>query len=74
MANNNLSKEQFFKGQFGFKRNVNSPTEFVLRYSYESKNKLYDIIDIDGIRNYRTNGFVSEKTKYHKAIEEHFNL
>ena len=71
-----LNISQFFKGAFNFKRAPVAPLETVTRYSYEyeSAKKLYDIIDIDGIRNYRINGFKSEKTIYHKAIEEHFSI
>lgn len=69
-----LSTERFYKGAFNFKRTQETPMETVPRYSYESAKKLYDIVDIDGIRNYIINGSKSEKTPYHEAIEKHFDI
>lgn len=72
----NLASDRFFSGSYNFKRCANGPVESVPRYSYETHNSLYDVIDIDRVRYYRINGgpFVTTTSSIHAAIERHFNL
>ena len=70
-----LAEDRFYKGQFNFKRHVNgSAIESVPMYSYDSHNKLYDVLYIDGDLGCRTNGFWCAPNQFHLAIIKHFNL
>jgi hypothetical protein len=69
-----LSEDRFYKGQFNFKRCANGPLESTPIYSYESKDKLYDVVFIGDSMGCRINGAWVTPNQYHNAIISHFNL
>ena len=58
----------------------NDGTEYpVVIHGYESEHAIYDVLVITKALNnketvYKTNLRVSDKTKYHEAIEKYYNL
>ena len=71
-----LAEDSFYSGQFNFRRSTDSPLESVPRYSYESKDCLYDTFVLDGNRYYLVNGQNAEKrhSPYFRAILNHFKV
>ncbi len=80
----NLARDRFYQGNVTKQLTLfkGSPSESVwntpyTRYTYESKNRLYDV-DVrnhDKNKSYHINGgFDGEPNKYHREIEKHFNL
>jgi len=70
-----INAKNFLKGTVNFRRFVNGPVESVPRYSYESQNKLYDVVIIDGEAAFLVNGFRTQTAHpIHKEIVKHFEL
>lgn len=75
----NLASDRFFSGTLskGFTLNGKIFATRYHRYTYESKNKIYDVDvrDNDNNKTFHINcGFEIEANIFHKEIIKHFNL
>lgn len=70
----NLSKNNYTKTEATFRDHFSGDTNPGMIYSYESKDKLYDVTVVKGMKEHRLNCGHSLRTKIHEAIEKHFNL
>lgn len=68
-----LSEKNFFKGDGLYTHDGKTYAYKV--YSYETKDKLYDVRFCEGYHQYRINcQVVQTRTSIHAEIEEHFNI
>lgn len=72
-----LAADRFSTCDFLYRTDPTGPVKSGRVYSYESHDRLYDVIVLSPERNdwiIRTNGRSSEFTPIHAAIVEHFGL
>jgi len=71
----NLSKKNFFKGSFNFRTRGSGELQTRPRFSYETKDKLYDVIAFHSFNEYQVNGQTFlVPTPIHLEILKHFSI
>ena len=71
----NLSQKNFLKGSFNFRSRGTGELHTRPRYSYETKDKLYDVIVFRTFNEYQVNGKSHMvPTPIHLEILKHFSI